>query len=130
MGLASALALALGSIGLYGVLSYIVTQRTQEIGLRMALGAEADRVTRMVVAQGARLVVIGVIVGTGAALIGTCFLTGMLFGVAPIDFGTFVGMAFAMVLVGHRPGDRPSPLRARIRPAWVARRPLRFRVDR
>jgi ABC-type antimicrobial peptide transport system permease subunit len=70
LGIASVLALTLGAVGLYGVLSYVVTQRTREIGVRMALGAESARVRRMVVAQGARVVLIGVTIGIAVAVEG------------------------------------------------------------
>ena len=68
LGVASSLALILGAVGLYGVLSYIVAQRTREIGVRMALGAQAEQVRRMVVRQGARVVVVGVVIGVAVAL--------------------------------------------------------------
>jgi ABC-type antimicrobial peptide transport system permease subunit len=100
LGIASALALILGAIGLYGILSYLVVQRTREIGVRMALGAEARRVQRMVVAQGARVVLVGVVIGVGVAIGVTRVLDGLLFGVEPADVGTFVAMSASMVLVG------------------------------
>ena len=96
----SILALILGAVGLYGVLSYVVAERTREIGVRMALGARSDQVRRMVVAQGARVVVGGVVVGVVAALWGTKILGNLLFGVAPLDWVTFLAMSGSMVAVG------------------------------
>ncbi|MGH7615797.1 MAG: FtsX-like permease family protein, partial [Gemmatimonadaceae bacterium] len=100
LGIVSALALALGAVGLYGVLSYVVAQRTREIGVRMALGAEASRVRRMVVAQGARVVTLGVAIGVTVALVSTRALTSLLFDVKALDVPTFVGMSASMVLIG------------------------------
>ncbi|HEX9887713.1 MAG TPA: ABC transporter permease [Longimicrobiales bacterium] len=100
LGIASLMALILGAIGLFGVLSYVVAERTQEIGLRMALGAEARRVQGMVVGQGARVVLLGVALGIAAALASTRILGNLLFGVEAIDAGTFVGMSATMLLVG------------------------------
>ncbi len=100
LGIASMMALILGAIGLFGILSYVVAERTQEIGVRMALGAEATRVQSMVVAQGARVVVIGVAIGIGAAVAATRVLGNLLFGVAAADIGTFLGMSATMMLVG------------------------------
>jgi ABC-type antimicrobial peptide transport system permease subunit len=96
----SALALILGAVGLYGVLSYVVAQRTREIGVRMALGAEAGRVRRMVVAQGARVVAAGVALGVAAALAGTRALGNLLFGVQAVDALTFVAMSASMIAIG------------------------------
>jgi predicted permease len=70
LGIASSLALILGAVGLYGVLSYVVAERTREIGVRMALGARAEQVRSMVVAQGARVVGVGVVIGIAVALAG------------------------------------------------------------
>jgi putative ABC transport system permease protein len=100
LGIASTLALMLGAVGLYGILSYVVAQRTREIGVRMALGAEAQRVQRMVVAQGARVVLVGVVLGAAIAAGATRVLEGLLFGVEPADAGTFLVMSASMVLVG------------------------------
>ncbi len=100
LGIASALALLLGAVGLYGVLSYIVAERTREIGVRMALGAQARQVRGMVVAEGARVVGAGVAIGIAVALASTRALASLLFGVPAIDVATFIGMSLAMVAVG------------------------------
>ena len=100
LGIASAMALVLGAVGLYGVLSYVVTQRTREIGVRMALGATVREVRRMVVLQGSRFAAIGVVVGILVAVAATRALESLLFGVTPIDIPTFGGMALVMLAVG------------------------------
>ncbi len=100
LGIASLLALVLGAVGLYGVLSYIVAQRTREIGVRMALGAEGARVQRMVVGQGARVVGVGVFIGLVVAALATRALGSLLYHVAAIDFVTFVGMSTVLLLIG------------------------------
>jgi len=112
LGIASMLALVLGAIGLFGVLSYVVAERTREIGVRMALGAEAGRVRRMVVLQGARVVVLGVLIGIAASLGATRVLENLLFGVGAVDVLTFVGMSSTMLVVGmlasYLPAHRAS----------------------
>jgi predicted permease len=100
LGVASMLALILGAVGLYGVLSYIVAERTREIGVRMALGAKAAQVRRMVVVQGARVLVFGVVLGVAAALGATRALGSLLFGVEALDASTFLAMSGAMIGVG------------------------------
>jgi predicted permease len=100
LGVVSALALILGAVGLYGVLSYAVSERTREIGVRMALGATARQVRRMVVAQGTRVVGIGVAIGVLSALASTRAIGSMLYGVTAVDARTFVGMSASMVAIG------------------------------
>jgi ABC-type antimicrobial peptide transport system permease subunit len=100
LGVISALALILGAVGLYGTLSYIVAERTREIGVRMALGATAGQVRRMVVVQGARVVAAGVVIGILAALASTRALGSLLYGVAAVDGWTFLAMSAGMVLIG------------------------------
>jgi putative ABC transport system permease protein len=100
LGITSMLALILGTVGLYGVLSYVVAERTREIGVRMALGAEASRVRRMVVAEGARVVVLGVAAGALVAALCTRALGTLLFEVGALDVTTFLAMSAAMVAVG------------------------------
>lgn len=100
LGITSMLALLLGAIGLYGVLSYVVAQRTREIGVRMALGARAQQVRLMVVAQGARVVGAGVVIGIVVAFVSTRALGSLLYGVAPSNAATFAGMSASMVVVG------------------------------
>ena len=100
LAIAACLALVLGAIGIYGVLSYVVTERTREIGLRMAMGAAPGRVRRMVVAQGLRVVLTGVVVGVVVSLVATRALGGLLYGVEALDPMTFVAMSLAMLLIG------------------------------
>jgi len=100
LGVAAALALILGAVGLYGVLSYVVAQRTREIGVRMALGAQASAVRRMVVVRGAKVVGIGVAIGLVVALLSTRALGSLLYEIAAIDVPTFVGVGTLMVAIG------------------------------
>ncbi|HEX6976592.1 MAG TPA: ABC transporter permease [Vicinamibacterales bacterium] len=97
--IASGLALVLGAIGLYGVLSYVVAQRSREIAVRMALGAERSAVRKMVVLQGAAVAVLGVGLGIAAALGLTGVLQSLLFGVDRFDRVTFAGTSVLMMLV-------------------------------
>ena len=100
LGVISALAMILGAVGLYGVLSYVVAERTREIGVRMALGATAGAVRRLVVSQGAKVVLIGTVVGVGAALASTRLLETLLYEVSAVDPVVFVAMAIMMIGIG------------------------------
>jgi ABC-type antimicrobial peptide transport system permease subunit len=100
LGVVSALAMILGAVGLYGVLSYAVAERTREIGVRMALGATASSVRRMVVSQGARVVLIGAVVGLAVALASTRLLQTLLYGVNALDPVVFAVMATMMIGIG------------------------------
>ena len=96
LGAFAGLALLLASIGIYGVLSYLVGQRTPEIGVRMALGAQRGDVLRMVLRDGARLTLAGTLIGVVAAIGLTQLMSSMLFGVKPTDPLTFVGVAVVL----------------------------------
>jgi predicted permease len=110
--IAAAVALMLGAIGLYGVISYLVAQRTREIGLRMALGADAGSVRRMVVLQGVRLSALGLGVGLLGALGLTRLMEGLLYGTSPTDPLTFgavvVVLAGVALLASWLPARRAS----------------------
>jgi predicted permease len=112
LGVVSALALILGAVGLYGVLSYVVAERTREIGVRMALGATAGAVRRQVVSQGAKVVMIGVVLGIGVALASTRLLGALLFGVRAVDPTVFAAMSVTMIGIGvlasYMPARRAS----------------------
>ena len=94
-----AIALLLASIGVYGVLSYSVSQRTQEIGVRMALGAERSHVLRLVLGQGVRLAAMGVVLGLVGAFGVTRYLKTILYNVTPTDPVSFAGVAGFLTLV-------------------------------
>ena len=93
------LALVLAAVGIYGIVSYAVSQRTREIGIRMALGARGVDVLRLVVKNGITLVAIGIVIGVAGALALTRFLTTMLFGVTPTDTRTFIVVSLALAVI-------------------------------
>jgi putative ABC transport system permease protein len=100
LGVIAVLAMMLGAVGLYGVLAYVVAERTREIGVRMALGATASAVRRLVVSQGTTVVLIGTAVGVVAALASTRLLDALLYEVDAVDPVVFVAMSIAMIGIG------------------------------
>jgi predicted permease len=121
VAIAAVLALILGAVGLYGVLTYGVTRRTQEIGLRMALGAQAHRVRRMVVAQGGRIALVGVAVGVLASLGLTRYIESLLFGVRSLDVPTFASVSAVMVAVALLASYLPARRASAVDPAQALR---------
>jgi len=99
LGIAGAMALVLGIIGIYGVISYSVSQRRREFGIRVALGARPGKVLKMVLRQGVKMALAGVVIGFGGAFALTRLMTSLLFGVAALDPATFVAVAALLVLV-------------------------------
>jgi putative ABC transport system permease protein len=117
LGAFSAIALVLAMAGIYGVISYSVTQRTREFGIRLALGSQGNRLQRMVVWDGARLAVIGLVIGIPAAIAATRLLRGIVYGVSPFDPVTFgavavilAGVALAASYVPARRASRVDPI--------------------
>ena len=109
---AALVALVLGGVGIYGVLSYVVSQRTGEIGVRMAMGAEAGDVSGMVVRQGAKVVLVGVIAGLLGAFLLTRLMSALLYGVEALDVVTFavvtIGLALVALVASYLPARRAA----------------------
>jgi ABC-type antimicrobial peptide transport system permease subunit len=121
LGLFGLLALVLAAVGVHGVLTYLVAQRTREIGVRMALGATSGRVTNLVVGQGARVVAIGLVAGLAAALVLSRSLSGLLFGVTPTDPPTLVAVLLVIGLVAGISIWLPARRAVRVNPLTAIR---------
>ncbi|HEY3769149.1 MAG TPA: FtsX-like permease family protein, partial [Candidatus Angelobacter sp.] len=121
LGSFAGLALLLAAVGLYSVLAYLVTQRTREIGIRMALGAQHKHVMRLVMAHGSRLTAIGVILGIGAALALTRFMNSLLFGVSAKDPMTFACVVAMLALVALGACYIPARRAMRVEPMVALR---------
>jgi predicted permease len=121
VGAFAVLALLLASVGLYGVLSYTIAQRTAEIGLRMALGAQTGNVVSGVLRSALRLASIGVALGVAGAFVVTRFLSSFLFGVSPMDPATLAGVAFVLAAVTIAASVLPALRAARVNPMAALR---------
>ena len=112
LGIAAAMALALGIIGIYGVISYAVSQRTREIGIRMALGAQKRELRWMFVRSALALTGIGIVIGLGAAVAVARLMRTLLFGVSPLDPLSFAAvpliLAAAAALASFLPASRAA----------------------
>lgn len=121
LGIAAVVAILLGSIGIYGVISYAVGQRTQELGLRMAIGAEAGTVVGMVLRHAALMAVAGVILGLGTAIGATHLMSSILHGVSPVDPLTYAVVAALLLCVTLLASYAPARRAARVDPMVALR---------
>jgi putative ABC transport system permease protein len=121
LGVFAATAAMIAAIGIYGVLAYAVAQRTREIGIRMALGAQESQVLGLVLKTGGRLTVIGIVLGLAGAAAGGHVLRDMLFGVTPLDIGTFVLVASLFGLVAMAASYLPARRATRVDPMVALR---------
>jgi predicted permease len=121
LGVFAVLALVLAAVGIYGVMSYSVVQRTREIGIRMALGAQRRDVLKMTVGQGLKLVGIGVAIGLAAAVILTRVMSTLLFGVSATDPTTFVSISVVLIAVAVLASYIPALRATRIDPMLALR---------
>lgn len=121
VGSLSGIALLLAAIGLYGVIAYATRQRTTEIGVRLALGAAPASILEMIVAQGLRLVAVGLAFGLAGALVAVRFVRAQLFGVEPTDPITWIAMPAVLLLVALAACAVPARRAMRINPATALR---------
>jgi putative ABC transport system permease protein len=121
LAIAAAVALMLGVIGIYGVMSYIVSQRTAEIGVRLALGAEPASVAVQIVQQGGLVAVSGIVVGLAAALVGSRVIASLLYGVSPRDPIVFAATTVTLLAVALMACWLPARRAARLSPLAALR---------
>jgi putative ABC transport system permease protein len=121
LAIAALMALLLSAVGTYGVIAYLVTQRRSEIGLRMALGARAWEVTRLVVGHSLRLALLGAVIGTLAALATTRLLSSLLYGVQATDPVTFIAAVGFLLVVAVLASMAPARRAARVDPVEALR---------
>ncbi len=121
LAIAGAMALLLGVFGLYGVLSYAVSQRRREIGVRMALGAQASEIRRLFVRRGLVLAGIGIAIGLGGAVGFTQFMRSVLFGISPLDPITFAAVPMVLIVAAVLASYIPARRAARVDPLVALR---------
>jgi ABC-type antimicrobial peptide transport system permease subunit len=121
LAVAASVALVLGAVGIYGVISYVATQRTREIGVRIALGAQMADVRRLFLRHGLWLTATGIVLGIGVALVLTRVMSAMLFGVGPADPLTYAAVSAALAAVVLLATYLPARRAARVDPVVALR---------
>jgi ABC-type antimicrobial peptide transport system permease subunit len=121
LGLLGMVGALLASVGVYAVVAFGVAQRTREIGIRMAIGADRARVVRMVVRQGMRLILVGAALGLAISLASTRVLSSLLYGVSATDVSAYAGAALALGLVGMLANLIPALRASRVNPTTALR---------
>jgi putative ABC transport system permease protein len=121
LGIFAAIAVALAAAGIYGVVAYSVSQRTREIGIRVALGARSSAVLRLVMGQSARLSIAGVVIGLAGAMWTTRYLQGLLFGLTPLDPATFAAVALLFLAVATAASYVPARRATTVDPSVALR---------
>jgi putative ABC transport system permease protein len=121
LGSFAGIALLIAALGIYGVISYAVSQRTRELGIRIALGAQRERVVRLVIGQGLTLTLLGIVLGVAGAVVLTRLISSLLFGVAAADPLTFISVAVLFVLVACLASYLPARRAAGVDPIIAMR---------
>jgi predicted lysophospholipase L1 biosynthesis ABC-type transport system permease subunit len=116
-----ALALVLAGVGLYGLVSYAVSRRTKEVGIRISLGADAAKVVNMVMGGGMRLVLVGSVIGMALSASVTWLLSGYLYGIGALDLATFFGIPFLLGGVALGAAYVPAKRASRVNPVEALR---------
>ena len=115
------LALVLAAIGIYGVMTYVVAQKTREMGIRLALGAQPSDVLRLILGHGAKLALAGVLIGMVSGFGLTRLMASLLYGVSPTDLVTFFGVAILLMLVAVAAGYIPAHRATKVDPGLALR---------
>jgi ABC-type antimicrobial peptide transport system permease subunit len=121
LGSFAVIALLLAAVGIYGVISFVVRRRTQEMGIRLALGAAPGKVVELVVIHGLRLAVLGLVLGLGGALVATRALTSMLFDIGTWDIATFAMATVTLLIVALIAAYLPARRASRVDPMVALR---------